>query len=130
MKNRYLLQGIFTICVGLLILCALSQNAFTQVVAIKRTAMSPPNRKITTTGTYQIYSGLRTIGKGMQVCLRADTTGSGTNVVTSYTWSFILKPYSSTAAFTYSTRQDTVWFIADSGGQVHCPSGGKWRCKQ
>jgi hypothetical protein len=79
--------------------------------------MSPPNRKITTSGTNQIYSGLRTVGKGMQVCLRADTTGSGTKIVTSYTWTFLTKPLGSNAAFTYSARQDTTWFIADSGGQ-------------
>jgi predicted CXXCH cytochrome family protein len=117
MRNRYIVQNVLTICASLLLISLLSQSAFSQVVVIKRTAMSPPNKKITTTGTNQIYSGLRTVGEGMQVCLRADTTSSGTKIVTSYTWTFLTKPLGSKAAFTYSTRQDTTWFIADSGGQ-------------
>jgi hypothetical protein len=117
MKIKRIMQSLLTICANLLLVCMLSEIAHTQVVVIKRTAMSPPQRKIKTTGTNQIYSGLRTVGKGMQVCLRADTAGSGTNVVSSFAWTFASKPIGSMASFTYSTQQDTVWFIADSGGQ-------------
>ena len=117
MNKRYNVKYFLTVCVSLFLIGMFSQIMLAQVVVIKRTAMSQGRRKITTSGTNQIYSGLRTVGKGMQVCLRADTTGSGANVVTSYTWMLASKPIGSTAAFTYSTHQDTVWFIADSGGQ-------------
>ena len=117
MNKRYFVKYLISMCVSLFLIGMFSQIMLAQAVVIKRTAMSPGKRKITTSGTNQIYSGLRTVGKGMQVCLRADTTGSGINVATSFMWTFVSKPISSTAAFMYSTHQDTVWFIADSGGQ-------------
>jgi hypothetical protein len=117
MRKRYNMQHFLTICASIILVFLLSQGAFSQLVTLKRTAMSPAHKKITTSGTNQIYSGLRTIGKGMQVCLRADTTGSGAKTVTSFVWTFVTKPLGSAAAFTYSAQQDTVWFKADSGGQ-------------
>ena len=118
MRNRYIVQSFLTICASLLLCCMLSQSAFTQVVALKRNSnVTTESKNNNERNKPDLQWSSCTVGKGMQVCLRADTTGSGTKIVTSYTWTFLTKPLGSKAAFTYSTRQDTTWFIADSGGQ-------------
>ena len=93
------------------------RDAIAQIVRIKRDPITPRTRiKTTPDTTYQIYTGLRVVGKGMAVSLCADTTGSGTTTVTSYAWTFVSKPSGSVAAFNNASAS-AVKFTADLLGQ-------------
>ena len=85
-----------------------------QVVRLKREAYSP-GRRIGVTGPNYVSTGLRVVAKGMKVYWSADTTGSLTNKVTSYTWSVASAPAGSTA--TISAVKDSATFIPDATGQ-------------
>ncbi|NWF89493.1 MAG: ammonia-forming cytochrome c nitrite reductase subunit c552 [Ignavibacteriaceae bacterium] len=95
-------------------LCATSL-VFAQSVKIKRVAMTPGDLKVTPwVGT--VSTGLDVVGKEMSVYYLADTTGSGSNAVTSFAWSILSKPASSAAAFDTSDRIDAR-FKPDLAGQ-------------
>jgi hypothetical protein len=99
-----------------------------QVVTVKRVAQSPASLGITSSSpTWQVYSGLRVIGKGMKAYFAADTTGSGANKVTSYQWAITAKPSGSNATIDTADKA-TMKFMADVTGQyiVTCTvNGGK-----
>ncbi|MCX8011078.1 MAG: hypothetical protein N3A61_08000, partial [Ignavibacteria bacterium] len=88
------MKKLFTISLLLLFIFELG---FTQKVKVNREAMSPNRRSsgppnyTTPPGPYYISTGLRIVPKGMKAYCSADTTGSGTNVVTSYMWTFVEK---------------------------------------
>jgi hypothetical protein len=72
-------------------------QAMGQSVTLRRTPKSL-NQK-TGTKVWEYNTGLRVVGKGSKVYLTADTTGSGANVVTTFTWAFDGVPAGSAAAF-------------------------------
>ncbi len=86
-----------------------------QVVNVLRDARSDRTRDISGT-SWQVYSGLRVVGRGATVYLIADTTGSGASTVTSFAWTFLTKPAGSNATFTNPTGMSTK-FMPDSVGQ-------------
>jgi hypothetical protein len=93
-------------------------ESFAQTVKIKREAMSSTNLAgfyapgKAPAGTFQVYSGLRTVAKGQQVYVNADTTGTVLNV----TWSFLEKPSGSNATFKTAAGKPTV-FTPDLTGR-------------
>jgi hypothetical protein len=107
------MKRIVTACLllALLVLILPVGEAAAQTVTIKREAISPRLRT-GPTGTWQISSGLRVVGKGMKVFLSADTTG----LVTSFAWSFTSKPTGSTAAIDTPSNK-FVRFTPDLNGQ-------------
>ncbi|MGE5401904.1 MAG: ammonia-forming cytochrome c nitrite reductase subunit c552 [Ignavibacteriales bacterium] len=112
----------------LLLVSFLMTENFAQTVKVKREAMSstkvndyylpgkPP------AGTFQIYSGLRTVAKGAKVYVSADTTGT----VSSFAWSFVETPAGSKVAFDKPTSKFTT-FTPDSTGRyiVQVTGAGK-----
>ena len=98
----------------LLLVSLATESAFSQTVAIIRDARSDRTRD--TLGTsWQVYTGLRDVGIHSTVYLVADTTGSGANTVTSFSWT-LTGPPGSTAALTSTTAQ-SVKFSPDIVGQ-------------
>jgi hypothetical protein len=111
------MKRLATVFVCLLLVSLIVVPAFSQVVDVKRDARSDHTRDLTTPDTtWQVYTGLRTVGVGSTVYFKADTTGSGANVVSSFTWTLTTKPGGSSAALS-STNTQTTKFIADVGGQ-------------
>ncbi len=89
--------------------------SFAQVVNIVRDARSDRTRD--TSGTsWQVYSGLRVVGKGSTVYLIADTTGSGSTPVTTFAWTFFSQPAGSGARFSNPSGMNRK-FKPDSVGQ-------------
>ena len=117
------MRRLLSLCVLLLMVCLAFTDAYSQAVDLKVVAMSPglrstgyPNFSSPAAGTPNyISTGLRTVGKGMKVYLKADTVGSGATKVTSYAWTFVSKPTGSTAAFDNAAK-DSVTFIPDVTG--------------
>ncbi len=111
------------VCLVLLVAgFVLSADVLAQAVNLKVEPMSPGRRSVVPAAysapstVNNVATGLRVVGTGMRVYLSADTTGSGTTTVSTFAWSFVSKPTSSTAAF---VRTDTIFtsFIADLAGQ-------------
>jgi hypothetical protein len=94
----------------------LAQDVLAQKVTISLVPISTPNRKVTTTGTFEVFGAINTVAKGMPVLMRADTAGSGATSVTSLDWTFVTKPTGSNPTINTNTRKDTVWFNVDSVG--------------
>ncbi len=104
-----------TIFVTLLLAGLTWTLSLAQTVQVVRDARS--DRTKDTAGTsWQVYSGLRVVGRGATVYLKADTTGSGATTVTSFAWTFLSVPAGSNAAFTSPAGMSTK-FIPDSVGQ-------------
>ncbi|TSA24034.1 T9SS C-terminal target domain-containing protein [bacterium] len=118
------MRRLLSVCVLLLMVCLAFTDAYSQAVDLKVVAMSPglrssgyPSFSSPAAGTPNYVStGLRTVGKGMKVYLKADTVGSGATKVTTYAWTFVSKPPGSTAAFSDAAK-DSVTFIPDVTGQ-------------
>lgn len=118
------MKRLLSVCVLLLLVCLAFNDVYSQAVDLKVVAMSPglrssgyPNFTAPSSGTPNYVStGLRTVGKGMKVYLKADTAGSGATKVTTYAWTFVSKPSTSTAAFDNAAK-DSVTFIPDVAGQ-------------
>ena len=109
------MKRLATIFFSLLLVGVVWTQSFAQVVSIVRDARSDRTRD--TSGTsWQVYTGLRVVGKGTTVYLIADTTGSGANTVTSFAWTFLSLPVGSSAAFTNPSGMNTK-FKPDSVGQ-------------
>ncbi len=101
--------------ISLLLVGFLSAPSLSQVINIVRDARSDRTRDIAGS-SWQVYSGLRVVGKGSAVYLIADSTGSGVNTVTSVTWTFLSRPLGSTASFSNTTNFNTK-FVPDTTGQ-------------
>jgi len=104
-----------SICVALLLVSLLVATTFeaaAQVVAIDRVAKVVP------------VSGLSVIGKKEKAFFVADTAGSGSNVVSSFSWSLTV-PSGSTATLDSTDKKGTS-FTADVTGYfyVHLSAGG------
>jgi hypothetical protein len=104
-----------SICVALLLvslLVAMTFEAAAQVVNIKRVAKVVPT------------SGLGVIGKKEKAFFVADTAGSGSTIVSSFSWS--LTAPSGSAANLDSTMKIGTSFTADTNGYfyVHLTAGG------
>jgi len=112
------MRQMIRICFILLVAALMiSPPAMGQKVAVKRVAQSPSSLGISSSSpTWQVYSGLRVIGKGMKAYFSADTTGSGTTPVTTYSWSITSKPAGSNA-FIDTANKPTMKFTADVVGQ-------------
>jgi len=94
-----------------------SPIAEAQAVKVKREAMSPGRLGIKSSSTtWQVSTGLRVVGKGMKAYFSADTAGSGTTPVTSYTWALTSKPAGSNAVID-SVNKKMTSFTADVTGQ-------------
>jgi len=106
------LASIFT---SLFLVGILTVPALPQAVKIVRDARSDRTRDISGS-SWQVYSGLRVVGKGSTVYFIADTTGSGSNSVTSVAWTFVSRPTGSNASFTSTSTLNTK-FMPDSTGQ-------------
>jgi predicted CXXCH cytochrome family protein len=117
MLKRYLALALCILAVG-----AMEVNA--QAVKIKRQAISPYRRVGVPTYPYYVSTGMRIFAKGMKVYFSADTTGSLTNTVTSFDWTFVSKPAGSNATIT--TKVDSASFIGDVKGQyiIQCSVNG------
>ncbi|MDP2884624.1 MAG: T9SS type A sorting domain-containing protein [Ignavibacteria bacterium] len=117
------MKRLLSVCAVVLLVCLAFTDAYSQAVDLKVVAMSPglrstgsPNFSSPAAGTPNYVStGLRTVGKGMKVYLKADTVGSGATKVTSYEWTFVSRPTGSTAAFDNAAK-DSVTFIPDVTG--------------
>jgi len=105
--KRYIRFFIFTLFAASL--------AFPQAVTIKRVAKSPQDLKLTPWAGV-VSTGLKVMGKGASVYFKADTTGSGAIVVTSFAWSITAKPAGSVAAFDTTNRMEAR-FKPDLTGQ-------------
>lgn len=104
-----------TIFAGLLLIGNFWTTSVAQTVNIVRDARSDRTRD--TSGTsWQVYTGLRIVGKGSSVYLIADTTGSGSTLATSFSWTFLSKPAGSATTFTNPSGKNTK-FMPDSIGQ-------------
>lgn len=102
------------VLLGLLLASPLAEA---QAVKVKRVAQSPGTLGISSSSTtWQVYSGLRVIGKGMKAYFVADTAGSGATKVTSYAWAITSKPTGS-AAVIDTANKATMNFKADVTGQ-------------
>src|SRR5512135_1178606 len=79
-------------------------EAVAQSVKVKTEWMSPgrrssgPPKYKAPAGPYYIATGLNVVPIGMKAYFSADTTGSGSNVVTSFSWSFVQRPAGSVTA--------------------------------
>jgi hypothetical protein len=109
------MKRLATIFVSLLLVGSVWTPSPAQVVSIVRDARSDRTRDVSGS-TWQVYSGLRVVGKGSTVYLIADTTGSGSTAVTSFAWTFLSKPTGSAVAFTDASGMSTK-FMPDSVGQ-------------
>lgn len=95
------------------LLCLPTSGLLSQSVKTKHEWMSPGRRSsgepnyTAPSGPYYVSPGLSTVGKGMKAYLSADTSGSGTNVVTSFAWSFVSRPAGSSAVFDSSAKKFT-----------------------
>jgi predicted CXXCH cytochrome family protein len=108
MVCRVLLAGCF--------LAMLTMDALAQAVNVKVEGMSPGKLAKIGKSANMSTPGIKVIGKGSKVYLRADTTGSGATAVTSYTWSLASVPAGSTAALD-STDKGCSSFTPDIIGQ-------------
>jgi hypothetical protein len=102
-----------TVILLAVILCIIfTPEVLSQVVKVKVEAMSPGRRSsgppnfTAPAGDWFVSTGLRVVAKSMYVYLSADTTGSDTNVATSFAWTFVTKPGGSATDF--STRSDSI----------------------
>lgn len=109
------MKRLATVFVCLLLVGFIMVPALSQVVDVKRDARSDHTRDTSGT-TWQVYTGLRTVGVGSTVYFIADTTGSGANVVSSFTWTLTTRPGGSSAALSSTNTQGTK-FIPDVLGQ-------------
>ncbi|HEX2963986.1 MAG TPA: ammonia-forming cytochrome c nitrite reductase subunit c552 [Ignavibacteriales bacterium] len=106
------------LCTIVLLASFFTMESFAQTVKIKRVPMSSTGLTAfyapgkAPAGTFQVYTGLRTVGKGQNIYLNADTTGT----VPSLTWSFVEKPNGSQAGFTSAAGKPTV-FTPDVTGR-------------
>ncbi|HEY6952430.1 MAG TPA: hypothetical protein VI758_08475, partial [Bacteroidota bacterium] len=108
------MKRLATVFVCLLLVSLMIIPAYSQVVDLRRDARSDHTRD--TAGTsWQVYTGLRVVGVGSTVYLIADTSGSGANTVTSFTWT-LSGPGASTATLSSTTTQ-SVKFKPDVLGQ-------------
>jgi hypothetical protein len=131
-KGQDTMKRVASICVVLLVLalCTVPFFAATaQVVRIKIDAINPFEYLSTPpAGTLPISTGLRIVPMGMRVYFAADTTGSGASVVSSFSWSIIAKPGTSSIsdAALYSTKASTTSFVTDTEGDytVQLVAGG------
>jgi hypothetical protein len=118
------MKRLLSVCVVVLLVCFTLTDTLAQSVDLKVLPISPgqrssgyPNFTSPPAGTPNYVStGLRTVGKGMLVYLRADTSGSGSTRVTSYSWTFVVRPSGSAAVFSNATK-DSVTFTPDLAGQ-------------
>ncbi|HEX2865720.1 MAG TPA: cytochrome c3 family protein [Ignavibacteriales bacterium] len=116
------------ICTIVLLAGLFTMQSFAQTVKIKRFAVSTtvlPTLGTAPAGTFQVYGGLRTVGKGQTIYLKADTTGT----ISSVTWSFLEKPTASTltdASITSAAGKPTK-FAPDAVGRyiVQVDADGK-----
>ncbi|MCU7490522.1 MAG: ammonia-forming cytochrome c nitrite reductase subunit c552 [Ignavibacteria bacterium] len=99
------------LCTIVLLASFFTMESFAQTVKIKRVPMSSTGLTAfyapgkAPAGTFQVYTGLRTVGKGQNIYLNADTTGT----VPSLTWSFVEKPNGSQANFISAAGKPTVF---------------------
>jgi len=104
----------------LLAICCLvflTMPTFGQVVKLKVVPMSPGKLAAIGKSSLMATTGLKVIGKGARAFLLADTTGSGSSVATSFTWSFVSRPTASNAVFDSTGNNPKQSFTADSAGQ-------------
>ncbi|MGE5432690.1 MAG: ammonia-forming cytochrome c nitrite reductase subunit c552 [Syntrophomonadaceae bacterium] len=105
-------------CTIVLLVSFFTMESFAQTVKIKRAPMSSTGLTAffapgkAPAGTFLVYTGLRTVAKGQNIYLNADTTGT----VPTITWSFVEKPNGSTSAFTSAAGKPTV-FTPDVTGR-------------
>ncbi|HTY11779.1 MAG TPA: FlgD immunoglobulin-like domain containing protein [Bacteroidota bacterium] len=113
--NRFanILRGLLAGC----LLGLVYSGAVAQTVKLTVVPMSPGKLAAIGKSSYTATTGLKVIGKGARAYLFADTTGSGTTVVTSFTWTFAAKPTGSNASFDSAGNNPRQSFTADSAGQ-------------
>jgi predicted CXXCH cytochrome family protein len=105
----------FVTILSLLLVAGFYASLFAQVVTVKVEGMSPGRLKAIGKSTEMATTGLKVVGKGTKVYLSADTTGSGTNTVTTFAWSFTSKPAGSTAVMDSAAKMYNS-FKADTTG--------------
>jgi formate-dependent nitrite reductase cytochrome c552 subunit len=118
------------ILIAFLLLVAMAFTASAQVVNLKIEAIWPTKfgtgAQKPASSTLPVSTGLSVVPVGMKVYFVADTTGSGANVVSSFSWSVPLRPNGSTANFAQTaTIKDTL--IPDLEGiyVIQLIAGGK-----
>jgi hypothetical protein len=118
------------ILVAFLLLVAMAFTASAQVVSLKIEAIWPTKfgtgAQKPAASTLPVSTGLNVVPVGMKAYFAADTTGSGANTVSSFSWSIALRPNGSTANFAQtSTIKDTL--IPDLEGLyiIQLIAGGK-----
>ena len=99
------MKRLATVSASLILVSVIWIQSFAQVVNIVRDARSDRTRDISGS-SWQVYSGLRVVGKGSTVYLIADTTGSGTTTG-SFAWTFLSRPTGSATTFTNPTGMST-----------------------
>ena len=118
------------ILIAFLLLVAMAFTASAQVVDLKIDAIWPTKfgtgAQKPATGTNPVSSGLSVVPINMRVYFVADTSGSGANVVSSFSWSVTTRPVGSNANFAQTgTIRDTL--IPDVEGiyTIQLVAGGK-----
>ena len=107
--SRALLVGCF--------LVFMSTEALAQKVKLRVVPMSPGKLSAIGKSSLMATTGLKVFGRGAKAYLFADTTGSGANVVTSFTWSFVSMPPGSMAVLDSANNNPYQSFTADLDSQ-------------
>ena len=118
------------ILIAFLLLVAMAFNASAQVVTIRIQGIWPTQfgtgAQKPVTGSNPVSTGLSVVPVGMRTYFLADTTGSGSNVVSSFSWSVAVAPTGSSAAFTQNgTMQDTLIPDVEGVYVIQLIAGGK-----
>jgi hypothetical protein len=93
----------------------MATDAMAQSVKLKRYAKTM-NMK-TGTKVWEYNTGLKIVGKGTKVYVKADTAGSGAGTVTSFSWTFDRRPTGSVAAMdSGASHPEDNSFTVDSVG--------------
>src|SRR5208283_2441397 len=93
-------------------LAFVSTETFAQIVKLRVVAMTPGKLAAIGKSSYMATTGLKVIGKGAKAYMLADTTGSGTTVASSFTWSFVARPTASNAVFDSAANNQYQSFTA------------------
>jgi hypothetical protein len=108
-----------TIFVALLVVgLVLSSVTVAQVVKVMEYGVTPLTKAKADSLYNYVSTGLRNVPIGMKVYLTADTAGSGTTPVTSYTWSLSGVPVGSTASLSSTNTKNTT-LIPDLAGSYY-----------
>ena len=118
------------ILVAFLLLVAMAFTASAQVVNLKIDAIWPTKfgtgAQKPATGTNPVSTGLSVVPVAMRAYFVADTTGSGSTIVSSFSWSVTARPVGSTANFAQSgTISDTLIPDVEGVYTIQLVAGGK-----